>query len=285
MNAQASPFSTSVKVNMMNALNLISSIPMTSGDEAGSAHPMVKMAQRYTLGSFNVFIEGMPGIHLGSLTTHNNMNCPVGAVIVPSAPNVTYSLASSGAVDPRATRAISNSEYVALGQLGSSIRELLQHEGELTLRLGVIGEAAAHEVEAALRSAGPVERLVLDLSESPGGSLEGAVTLASLFLADGLILGQLVEQDGDTRLLVSRGGACFDMPLTLLISDQTASSAELLAGALSHHGRAVLRGERSFGKGVTHELGVACDGEVALVRSGEVLLPSGASIDGVGVTP
>ena len=295
MNAQASPFSASVKVNMMNALNLVSSIPMTSGDEAGSAHPMVKMAQRYTLGSFNVFVEGMPGIHLGSLTTHNNMNCPVGAVIVPSAPNVTYSFVNTGAVDPsqvdpgwvdpRQTRVLSEAEYVALGQLGGSVRAASLRSGELTLQLGVITEAAAHEVEVAIRRAGPIDRLVLDLSQSPGGSLEAAVELASLFLAEGLIVAELLEEDGDSRSLQTHGGPCFEQPLTIVVSAQTASSAEVLAGGLAHHGRATLVGERSFGKGVTHELGISRDGEAALVRRGEVRLPGGITLDGVGLTP
>ena len=157
--------------------------------------------------------------------------------------------------------------------------------GELTLQLGGITEAAAHEVEVAIRRAGPIDRLVLDLSQSPGGSLEAAVELASLFLAEGLVVAELLEEDGDSRSLQTHGGPCFEQPLTIVVSAQTASSAEVLAGALAHHGRATLVGERSFGKGVTHELGISRDGEAALVRTGEVRLPGGITLDGVGLTP
>src|SRR3954470_22036334 len=75
MNAQASPFSPNVKITMMSALNMASRIPMTSGDEAGTAHPMVKQAGAYTMGNPIVDINNMPAINLTCPTTGNNMNC------------------------------------------------------------------------------------------------------------------------------------------------------------------------------------------------------------------
>src|SRR5512133_1815765 len=88
MNAQASGFSPTVKFTMMNALNLGTRISMTSGDDSGSAHPSFKQAGAYTMGNPTVFVNMMPAIHLLCPTTGNNMNNPLGAVLMPSATNV-----------------------------------------------------------------------------------------------------------------------------------------------------------------------------------------------------
>jgi carboxyl-terminal processing protease len=288
MNAQATPFSVCVKVNMMNALNLVSAIPMTSGDEAGSAHPLFKQAQRYTLGSFNVFIDGMPGIHLGSMTTHNNMNCPVGAVVVPSAPNVTYSrLDPARAIDPRTSRALDAEGVAELARAmsGPSVGLVERGDGaELVVELRTLGESAAQELEAVIIRERPTA-LVLDLSRCPGGSLEAAAEVASLFLAPGAMIAEITEVDGDVRQLVARGGGYPDLPVTVRISGATASAAEVVAGALWVHARATLEGDTTFGKGVTHEVVVGHDGSSTLLRTGEVHLAGRRAIDGVGVGP
>jgi carboxyl-terminal processing protease len=288
MNAQATPFSVCVKVNMMNALNLVSAIPMTSGDEAGSAHPMFKQAQRYTLGSFNVFIDGMPGIHLGSMTTHNNMNCPVGAVVVPSAPNVTYSrldpTVDPVALDPRASRALDAGEITELGRAmaGPGLGRVERDGATLVVELVTIGASVAQELEALLLRERP-SALVLDLASCPGGSLEAAAEVASLFLPPGAVIAEITELDGDERKLFARGGGYPDLPLTVRVSRATASAAEVVAGALWVHARATLEGEATYGKGVTHELVVGADGASTLLRTGEVHLPGYGAIDGVGV--
>ncbi|MBI4952521.1 MAG: DUF4150 domain-containing protein [Myxococcales bacterium] len=97
MNAQASGFSPTVSVSGMNALNQATQIPMTSGDEAGTAHPTIKGGSSYTLGNPIVFIDGMPAINLACPTTGNNMNNAAGAVLVPSITTVTYCDASRAA--------------------------------------------------------------------------------------------------------------------------------------------------------------------------------------------
>jgi carboxyl-terminal processing protease len=97
MNAQATAFSMVVKVSMMNALNMSSVIPMTNGDQAGVAHPTVMGAARYTMGNPIVFVDKQPAICLLCPTTGNNMNAPLGAVLVPSAVNVFYTFAADSA--------------------------------------------------------------------------------------------------------------------------------------------------------------------------------------------
>src|ERR1700733_3950932 len=89
MNAMAAPFAVTVWISMMNALNMISEIPMTEGDEPGTASPNMGPG-RYTMGNPIVFVELMPGINLLCPTTGNDMVNPIGAVLVPSIVNVFF---------------------------------------------------------------------------------------------------------------------------------------------------------------------------------------------------
>ena len=84
MNVQAVPFAVKVMFTMMNALNMGSKIPITMGDEAGSAHPLFKQMGQFTMGNPKVMLEGLPGINLACPTTGNMMNNPIGLVAVPS---------------------------------------------------------------------------------------------------------------------------------------------------------------------------------------------------------
>jgi len=290
MNAQASPFSPTVKVNMMNALNQMTQIALSSGDEAGSAQPTIKGSQRYTMGSPNVFVDGAPAITLASLTTHNNMNCPIGAVIVPSAVNVTFSRAahfSGDMCDVRATRALDQAALRALGAEATGATQDDTQPTPGTVRIKHFGDSAGAELHAALdrlvrAGASSVE---IDLSGCPGGSLEGALDAASVLLPAGTPLAELEDEDGDARVMRSHGGAFTTLQVALLVDARTASAAEVFAAALVENGRAPLRGGPTYGKGVVHRVHVSPDGDAALVRSGTVRGPSGRVIDGVGVSP
>ena len=81
--SSASTFSTLVYVGMVNALNLVSRIPNTNGDEAGSAGPTMGQAT-YTTGNSIVNVEKVPAINLACPTTGNNSNCSLAAVVVPA---------------------------------------------------------------------------------------------------------------------------------------------------------------------------------------------------------
>src|SRR5690606_41681061 len=95
MNCQARGCAPNVKVSGMHALNLGSRIPMTMGDEAGVAHPTKKGGGAYTMGNPIVSINKLPAINLTCPASGNNMNAPLGAVLVPSAVNVLYCRASA----------------------------------------------------------------------------------------------------------------------------------------------------------------------------------------------
>ena len=105
---------------------------------------------------------------------------------------------------------------------------------------------------------GRLNGLVLDLRSNPGGSLDEAVALSDLFLSDGRIVsqrgrarGENISYDAET---VFRGDIAEGLPIVVLIDAGSASASEIVAGALQDHRRAVVMGQRSFGKGSVQSL-------------------------------
>lgn len=109
MASSASTFATVVYVGMVNALNLNSSIPNTSGDEAGSAQPNMGKAG-YTMGNPIVNIEKVPAISLACPTNGNNYNCSLAAVIVPAVSVVSYTQRGLASAPDHATLDTGSSE-------------------------------------------------------------------------------------------------------------------------------------------------------------------------------
>jgi len=111
---------------------------------------------------------------------------------------------------------------------------------------------------APLKGEGRLHGLVLDLRGNPGGTLPAAVEMAELFLAEGDIVSIAPERDdrSDERRTypARRGHALEDIPVTVLIDEQSASASEIVAGALGDNDRALIVGERSFGKGSVQEV-------------------------------
>ena len=91
--------------------------------------------------------------------------------------------------------------------------------------------------------------LVLDLRGNPGGLLNVAVDMADLFLDSGVIVSTRGRAANQTAVYSAHPGALWRMPVTVLVDHDSASASEILAGALKENGRAILVGERSYGKG------------------------------------
>lgn len=155
------------------------------------------------------------------------------------------------------------------------------------LRLESFAAGAADEVVAALKAMKDtgVERLVLDLRGNPGGYVNEAQGVASQFIASGDVF---VERDADgheTRHPVSGDGAALEMPLIVLVDGGTASSAEIVSGALQDAKRATIVGVTTFGTGtVLGEFGLK-DGSALRIGTVEWLTPDGRRIWHAGITP
>ncbi len=291
LNAQAVPFSPIVKCSMVPALNQASAIPVTFGDDPGVAHWTVKGPGAYTMGNPIVHVDAIPAINLLCPTTGNTVNDGVGAVAVPSATNVFYTLAGPAVGGPL--------DREALASLGETLTNPLAGPGKLVSDSDVPGGGSTGVVairvfsfDLPTRLYAEIERLqkegmarlVLDLRDNPGGDLDACVRLAGDFLERGLEIVRVVDSDGDERIHRARQGDPRTMPVAILVNRGTASAAEIFAACLQSHGRAVVVGETTWGKGTAqrilpHESGPLYATVARCAR------PGGEAIDGAGVVP
>ena len=92
--------------------------------------------------------------------------------------------------------------------------------------------------------------IVLDLRNNPGGLLTEAVTVSDAFLEEGEIVSTRGRNSGDgSHIYAKPGDIARGLPMVVLINSGSASASEIVAGALKDHGRAIILGTRSFGKG------------------------------------
>lgn len=136
---------------------------------------------------------------------------------------------------------------------------------------------------------GRVNGLVLDLRNNPGGSLDESVALADLFLTDGRIVSQRGRARGETMLYdaetVYRGDIAEGVPMIVLINAGSASASEIVAGALQDHRRALIMGERSFGKGSVQSLLPLGPDAALKLTTARYFTPSGRSVQEGGIKP
>lgn len=139
------------------------------------------------------------------------------------------------------------------------------------------------------QASGRLNGLVLDMRSNPGGSLDEAVALSDLFLSDGRIVSQRGRVRGENIVYeaetVFRGDIAEDVPIVVLIDAGSASASEIVAGALQDHRRAVIMGDRSFGKGSVQSL-LPLGRDAALkLTTARYYTPSGHSVQEGGIEP
>jgi carboxyl-terminal processing protease len=127
--------------------------------------------------------------------------------------------------------------------------------------------------------------IILDLRYNPGGWLDQALEISDLFLSDGVILTQRWQNGSEQVYRAEKGDIGEDIPLVVLVDRGSASASEIVAGALQDRGRAVLIGEKTFGKGVVQTVHTLSDGSQLIVTSAQWFTPNNQPIHGVGLTP
>lgn len=134
---------------------------------------------------------------------------------------------------------------------------------------------------------GGAKGLILDLRNNPGGVLDDAVEVCDLFLDEGIIVTIKGRAENKERIdkYLARKGKYTEIPLVVLINGFSASASELVAGALRDKDRAILVGERSFGKGTVQVIYELSDGSGLKFTTARYFLPLGLSVDGVGINP
>jgi carboxyl-terminal processing protease len=126
---------------------------------------------------------------------------------------------------------------------------------------------------------------VLDLRGNVGGLLDSAVDVARFFLLDGMILIEERRGGREEQYSVNSPGKASDVPLVVLVNENTASASEVLAAALQENDRAPVIGTRTYGKGSVQLILELDDGSSLHVTSSRWQTPSGNTIDGQGLQP
>lgn len=127
--------------------------------------------------------------------------------------------------------------------------------------------------------------LIFDLRNNPGGYLQGAVYIASEFIAAGDIVKQEMTDGTSEMFRVRRRGRLTEVPLVVLVNNGSASASEIVAGAIKYHKRAELVGSKTFGKGSVQEAQELSGGAGLHVTTAKWLLPNGEWIDENGIEP
>jgi carboxyl-terminal processing protease len=155
------------------------------------------------------------------------------------------------------------------------------------IRLEQFSSGAADDMVRALKDARSqgAERIVLDLRGNPGGYVNEALGIASQFLASGVVYIERDAQGKETPHEVSAGGVAIELPLVVLVSGDSASASEIVAGALQDAGRARIVGETTYGTGTVLGEFVLSDGSALRVGTVEWLTPNGRRIWHEGIAP
>jgi len=157
------------------------------------------------------------------------------------------------------------------------------------VRLKRFQERTDRQLQLALRQMTkkvPLRGLILDLRNNPGGLLDQAVRVADLFLDSGLIVrttgkrGRMTEEENAHSKGTFKG-----FPMICLVNEGSASAAEIVAGALQDHKRAVVLGTRTFGKGSVQTIIDLEDGSGLKLTIARYYTPSGRSIQEMGIDP
>ena len=133
---------------------------------------------------------------------------------------------------------------------------------------------------------GKMNGLVLDLRNNPGGVLSAAVGISDAFLNEGLIVytdGR--EKDSRLRYSASQGDVLDGAPLVVLVNGGSASASEIVAGAMQDHGRGVVMGNKTFGKGSVQTIQNLANGGAVKLTTARYYTPSGRSIQAEGINP
>ncbi len=174
------------------------------------------------------------------------------------------------------------------------VKETLIKSNYAFIRLTQFQKDAADSVVKAIKKIrkeasknGGLKGIILDLRSNPGGLLDEAVDLSSVFLKDGVVV-STEERDGknkELRYVKKIGHKELEIPLVVLINASSASASEIVAGALQDHKRAIIMGTTSFGKGSVQSVVKIDDVSGLKLTIAQYMTPSGRKIQAIGITP
>ncbi len=164
----------------------------------------------------------------------------------------------------------------------------IEGENLLYLRISSFDTKVTNDLEKAIKENKDVKGIVLDLRNNPGGLLNQAIGVVDLFVKNGVIVSQKGRDASDEeKFEASKFGTKTDLPLVVLVNEGSASASEIVSGSLQDHKRAILIGEKTFGKGSVQAV-LPIDNEKTeniKLTIAKYYLPSGRTIQAEGVTP
>jgi len=129
------------------------------------------------------------------------------------------------------------------------------------------------------------EGIILDLRGNPGGLLQTVIDVAGYFINDGVVVMTKDNNGQMTSLYVDTETPTTDLPMVVLVDDNSASGSEVLSGALQDYSRAAVAGNITYGKGSVNILHRLSDGSGLYITIGRWLTPNGNLIEGKGIKP
>jgi len=238
-------------------------------------------------------IEGTPadkaGLKAGDIILRIDGNSSLGMSIddavnimrgKPGTP-ITLTIVRKGESDPlevKIVRDIIKIQSVYAKEIGDDV---------LYIRVTSFDKKVVDDVSKELKKhMGHDKGIILDLRNNPGGLLDQAVGLVDLFVDEGDIVSQKGRDASDNRVYsASAANTLTKAPLVVLVNEGSASASEIVSGALQDHKRAVLIGQKTFGKGSVQVILPITDTEAIKLTIARYYLPSGRTIQAVGVTP
>ena len=172
-----------------------------------------------------------------------------------------------------------------------SVKTDIKDDDVFYIRIGSFSEDVDTDIKKAFAKAQknrkePLKGIVLDVRNNPGGLLDQAVAVSSLFLDQGEVVSTRARNEEDTLRYSAKGKDITNgMPIVVIINNGSASASEIVAGALQDHKRAVIIGEKSFGKGSVQTVVPLGDYGAMRLTTAKYYTPSGRSIQATGIEP
>ena len=163
------------------------------------------------------------------------------------------------------------------------------------IKIRTFGAETANDVSKAAQefaNAG-VKAVVIDVRDNPGGYLDASVKISSQFMSSGVVVEERSRTEKNRVINAQGGGSLTKVPVVILVNEGSASASEILAGALQDNGRAVLVGEKTYGKGSVQEIiclsnlsvGAECKTDSLKVTVAHWYTPKGINISKEGIKP
>jgi len=245
------------------ALTVIAPIEGTPADKAGlkAGDIILKINKLSTL---NMTIDEAVSIMRGKVDT------PIDLTIVREG--------ESKPINVHIVRGIITIQSVYTRQIGKDL---------LYIRVTSFDKKVANDVAKAIKKKKATTKgIILDLRNNPGGLLDQAVNLVDIFVDDGEIVSQKGRKESDKKVyFASSENTLTKVPMVVLINGGSASASEIVSGALQDHKRAIIVGQNTFGKGSVQVVLPITKTEAIKLTVARYYLPSGRTIQAVGVKP